>query len=217
MVVADNLFAGNDEVGIEVYGASDVEIRGNRFTGSNDMIETGTEDGRPCAGLRIHRNIMYKSEIGSDREERGMYLRCLSDSVVERNTFDGLDRFAIGLYAGTGGFNGPLERLAIHDNVMAYGRAFSIDSDLPSTVTIDRDVLFPCRTGICPILGRQIGFVEGRGGTEDLREFREWTGFEADGAMSDPLFADRAAGDYRPSPDSAAAGRAGALDPIAGG
>ncbi|MEJ7696105.1 MAG: hypothetical protein WKF78_05655 [Candidatus Limnocylindrales bacterium] len=181
------------------------------------MIETGTEGGRPCAGLHIHHNIMYKADIRSDREERGMYARCLSDSVVERNTFDGLDRFAIGLYAGSGGFNGPVEALVIQDNVIAYGRAFSIDSRLPTSVSIDRDVIFPCRTGVCPILGRDVGFVQGRGGTDHIRTFREWTGFEANGAVSDPLFVDRAARDYRLRPDSAAAGRAGALDPAPGG
>ena len=212
VLVRDNDFADNDEVGIEIYGASNVEIRGNRFSGSSDMIETGTEDGRPCDDLRIHRNVFYNDAIGDDSEERGIYLRCASRSVVERNTFDGLDRFAIGLYAGEGGFNGPLEDLSIRHNILAWGRAFSVDSAMPGSVTIDANVLFPCKVGDCPILGHQVAFVAGHGGTERFATFRAWTGFEASGLVSDPQFVDRGGRDYRVAAGSPASGLAGAFD-----
>jgi parallel beta-helix repeat protein len=211
LTVADNVLSGNDEVGIEVYGASDVVIRGNLVTGSTDAIETGTEDGRPCARLTVTQNVFYNGSIGAGAEERGVYIRCGEDSLVAANTFDGLDRFAIGIFAGDASFAGPVERLVIRDNILANGRAFSIDSAMPESVIIDSNLLFPCRSGNCPILGRQVAFVRDRGGTEEFETFRAWTGYEASGSLLDPRFVDRARRDYRLRQDSPAIGNAGAL------
>ncbi len=212
ITIEDNLIGGNDDVGIEIYGASDLDIRGNRLTGSNDLIETGTQDDRPCRNISITRNMLYSERIGDVEEERGIYLRCAMDAVVAWNTFDGLDRFAVGLYRGTGGFNGPLRRVEISHNIFAGGRAFSIDSPLPSDVTIDHDLLYPCRTDICPALGRYVAFVHGHAGVERFATFQALTGYETDGMFADPLFVDPLRHDYHLEHGSPAAGAAGRFD-----
>ena len=203
ITIDGNLISGNDDVGIEIYGASDLDIRNNRLTGSNDLIETGTQSGRPCRNLSITRNTFYSERIGDVEEERGIYLRCASDAVVSWNTFDGLDRFAVGLYRGSGGFNGPLRDVEISHNIFAGGRAFSIDSTMRSDVTIDHDLLFPCQTDICPALGQQFAFVARHAGTERFETFRSWTDYEANGIFADPLFVDPLRHDYHLQPEFA--------------
>jgi parallel beta-helix repeat protein len=207
-----NRIEGNDEVAIEIYAASDVTIEGNRLSGSNDLVETGTEDDRACDRLAITGNVLFAATPADAGEERGIYLRCASDARIAWNTFANLDRFAIGLFSGSGGFNGPLRDVTIEHNVIAGGRAFSIDSALPDSVSIDRDVIHPCSNGPCPELGRQVAFVAGRrAGTERWGQFRAWTGFESRGVFADPLFVDAASGDFSLRPGSPAAGFAGAF------
>jgi parallel beta-helix repeat protein len=207
-----NLISGNHDVGIEIYGATDLDIVGNRLTGSDDLIETGTQDGQPCSGINIIGNWFYSQEVGDSDEEHGIYLRCAVDAVVAWNTFDRLDRFSIGLFSGTGGFNGPLARVQISNDIFYGGRAFSIDSALPESVTIDHDILFPCHRVLCPVLGNQVAFVSQHDGTDDFDRFRAWTGYEAHGQRADPRFVDPDGHDYSLQPDSPAASFAGAQD-----
>jgi parallel beta-helix repeat protein len=208
----NNVISRNDDVGIEIYGASDLDIRGNRLSGSNDLIETGTQDDRPCDNVSITRNLFYSERVGDLDEERGIYLRCATDAVVSWNTFDGLDRFAIGLFQGSGGFNGPLRRVEISHNIFADGRAFSIDSPMPPDVTIDHDVLFPCQSDPCPALGDEFAFVQGHAGTDRFSVFRSWTGYETNGMFADPLFVDPLAHDYHLRAGSPASGIAGRFE-----
>ena len=211
-VVRGNEIVDNDRA-IEVYAASDILVSGNRLSGSNDMIETGTEDGVPCRNLVVTGNTMFSRDITDSNEERGIYLRCATAARIEWNTFVGLDRFAVGLYDGTGGFNGPLEDVTIAHNIIAGGRAFSIDSPLDPSVTMDDDIVMPCRSGTCPVLGREVAFVASAGtGTMVWTEFQAWTGQEAGGLFAAPRFRDPAANDYRLLPDSPAIGRAGATE-----
>ena len=213
LTIEGNRIEGNDEVAIEVYAASDILVSGNRLSGSNDMIETGTEDGVPCRNLVVTGNTMFSRDITDSNEERGIYLRCATAARIEWNTFVGLDRFAVGLYDGTGGFNGPLEDVTIAHNIIAGGRAFSIDSPLDPSVTMDDDIVMPCRSGTCPVLGREVAFVASAGtGTMVWTEFQAWTGQEAGGLFAAPRFRDPAANDYRLLPDSPAIGRAGATE-----
>jgi parallel beta-helix repeat protein len=218
VTISGNRIEGNKEVAIEIYAAADVVIDDNRVSGSSDMIETGTEDGTPCANLVITRNTFFDAEPDDPREVRGVYLRCATDALIEWNTFHGLDRFALGLYAGSGGFNGPLERVTIRHNILAGGRAYSLDSALPASVTIDQNVVLPCRTGACPVLGRDIAFVASAGsGTRVWAEFQGWTGYDANGRFGDPAFVDAAAGDFRLAAGSGATGLAGVTEaPVPG-
>ncbi len=212
ITIERNRIQGNHDVGIEIYGASDLDIRENVLTGSNDLIETGTQEGQPCDNLSITRNVLYSDHVGDREEERGIYLRCASDAVVSWNTFDGLDRFDIGLFRGNDSFSGPMERLEVSHNIFAGGRAFSIDSDLPPDITLDHDVFSPCRADVCPLLGNQIAFVHGHDGTDQFATFRQWSGQEANGIVADPVFRDQAGHDYRLQPGSPAAGLAGRFD-----
>lgn len=213
LTITDNRIEGNDEVAIEIYAASDILVDGNRISGSNDMVETGTENGTPCRNMVFTGNTMYSRDPSDSNEERGIYLRCATASRVEWNTFVGLDRFAIGLFDGTGGFNGPLEDVSIAHNILAGGRAFSIDSPLDASITMDGDVVMPCRTGTCPVLGREVAFVASAGaGTTIWSDFQAWTGQESNGLFAAPRFADPAANDYRLQAGSPAAGRAGATE-----
>jgi parallel beta-helix repeat protein len=213
VTIANNEIADNDEVAIEIYAASDILVDGNRMSGSNDMVETGTDNDTPCRNLVFTGNTIFSSDPADGSEERGIYLRCATASRIEWNTFVGLDRFAVGLYAGTGGFNGPLDEVAIAHNVIAGGRAFSIDSPLPASVTMDHDVVMPCRSGTCPIMGREIAAVAfAGGGTTVWSEFRDWTGQEANGLFAAPRFRDPLVHDYGLLPGSPAIGLAGATE-----
>jgi parallel beta-helix repeat protein len=196
ITVANNEFIGNREVAIEIYAASDILISGNRMTGSNDLIETGTSSGAPCNNLRIVRNIGWNSSIGTGGEERGFYLRCASNSLVAHNVFDGLDKFAVGIFRGSGGFNGPIDNLRILNNISVNGRAYSIDSSMPSSVKIDNNLITRCTSGTCPVHGSKLAYVAGKGNTTSISTLRSW-GYEARGISADPLFVGRSARDYR--------------------
>jgi parallel beta-helix repeat protein len=212
LTIEDNEIRGNDDVGIEVYGASNVDIRGNELSGSNDLIETGTENDKPCDDMTITRNAFYNDGVGDGHEVRGIYLRCATHTEVSWNTFDRLDRFAIGLYRGSGGFNGPVGQVRISHNIIAGGRAFSIDSAMSDDITVDRDVIWPCQADPCPVLGRQVAFVHDHDGTARLTSFRAWTGFEEHAIFADPDFVDADAHDYRLRDGSPLKGRAGLED-----
>jgi parallel beta-helix repeat protein len=203
ITVSGNEFIANREVAIEIYAASDIVISGNRMTGSNDLIETGTESGARCNNLRIVRNIGWNGSIGSGGEERGFYLRCASNSVVAHNVLDGMDKFAFGLYSGSGGFNGSIEGLRIHNNISVRGRAYSIDSSIPTSVKINYNLITRCASGTCPVHGSNLAYVAGKGNTTSISTLRTW-GYEANGISADPLFVDRAARDYRLRSDSPA-------------
>ena len=177
-----NKIFGNDQVAVEIYGASDVLIRNNEMNGSNDMIETGTDSSHRCDRLRVLANTFSAAALGG-RMERGIYLRCASYASVKDNVFRSLDRFAIGLYAG-GDFAGPLHDVAIARNTVTNGRAFSIDSTLPSSITIDHDRLGRCTAGTCPAEGNMLAYVAGKGNTTSISTLRSWTRYEDNGVQT---------------------------------
>jgi parallel beta-helix repeat protein len=184
LTIRKNRIYDNDEVAIEVYGARQVTITGNRLRGSHDLIETGTDSGVPCDRLKITKNTFYAVSVAAGAEERGIYLRCATNTVISHNTFRNLDRFAIGLYASGGQFSGPLHHVSIHHNRISGGRAFTIDSALPSSVKIDYDRIGRCTSSTCPLEGKMLAGVSGKGNTTSIAQLRAWTGYEKHGKQT---------------------------------
>jgi acid phosphatase len=214
ITIRDNEISGNhapsgappDGVGIEVYGSTGLAITSNQLVDNADALETGTDAVADLCGLSFTGNVVYKTTT-MPVEAHGLILRCAQDSTVANNTFDGLDRFAIDIIDGTSGapFGGSIARLSVHDNVFVGGRALSVDTVLPSSVTIDRDVFYN-PPGSTAADGSRLAFVVTRS-TSSLTDLRAWTGQESTGLWADPYFVDRGARDYRLRAGSAASGK----------
>jgi hypothetical protein len=142
----------------------------------------------------------------------GLILRCASNMLVANNTFSDLDRFVFDITASASSFGGPINGLTLRNNV-AYSSAdkiYSIDSAMPSSVTLDRDIVYNSS-------GASIAYVAGKGNTNSIATFRSWTGFELSGYQSDPRFVNRAAGDFSISATSPAVDRGVLLSGITDG
>jgi parallel beta-helix repeat protein len=178
----------------EVYGASNLTISGN-VTWNGQVMETGT-DGLPCDGNRFIRNVGFRG-VGFDGRANGMILRCASNMLVAHNTLDGFDQFALDIVDGTRGvpYGGSIENLRIVNNILTGGRAYSIDSVLPSSVSIDYNLVH--HVGSTAIYGNHLAYVAGIGNLDSLEDFAAATGYDVHGRFGDPRFVDRAAGDYR--------------------
>ncbi|HEX7172790.1 MAG TPA: right-handed parallel beta-helix repeat-containing protein [Candidatus Limnocylindria bacterium] len=178
----------------EVYGASNLTISGN-VTWNGQVMETGT-DGLPCDGNRFIRNVGFRG-VGFDGRANGMILRCASNMLVAHNTLHGFDQFALDLVDGTAGvpYGGSIENLRIVNNILTGGRAYSIDSALPASVSIDYNLLY--HVGSTSIYGNHLAYVAGIGNLDSLEAFVAATGFDVHGRFGDPRFVDRAAGDFR--------------------
>lgn len=155
---------------------------------NENVVETGT-DGAPCDSNRFVRNVAY----GGLRTgpTMGLILRCASNMLVANNTFSDLDRFVFDITASAGAFGGSIEGLTLRNNVSytARDKVYSIDSAMPASVTIDRDLVFHSGAG-------SIAYVYGRGNTSSLATFRSWTGFEMSGIQADPKFTNLAGADF---------------------
>jgi parallel beta-helix repeat protein len=184
--------SGYDGGAFEVYGASDLWITGNLLWNNNNVMETGT-DGAACSRITFARNVAFGP--GSvPRETQGLILRCASSSLFANNTFDGIDTFAF--YVSTSGaYAGSIAGLRIENNVVVRGRAYSLGSGLPTSVVIDYNLAL--QGGSTADYANHLAFVEGRGNTDSLAEFRAWTGYDTHGLQADPRFVNRVAHDYR--------------------
>ena len=193
ITVAGNLLWDNG-THFEVYGASNLNITGN-VTWNGQVMETGT-DGPACDGNRFTRNVGYRG-AGFDGSANGLILRCASNMLVAHNTLDGFDQFALDIVDGTTGvaYGGSIANLRILNNVLSGGRAYSIDSVLPSSVRIDYNLLY--NTGSTAVYGDHLVYIKGIGNLDTLDAFRTRTGYDAHGRFGDPRFVNRAAGDYR--------------------
>ena len=185
--------SGYDGGAFEVYGASNLAIRGNLLWDNNNAMETGTDGVAPCADNVFERNTVRGLGTVAG-ETTGLILRCAERMLVAHNTFDGLDHYAF-YVALTGGYAGSVDGLRILNNVVVRGRAYSLGAGLPASLVIDHDVVSPGNTSAT--YGSRVAYVEGHGNTDTLAEFRAWTGHEAHGVQADPAFVDAAAGDYR--------------------
>lgn len=183
---------GYDGGAFEVYAASNLWIEGNVVWDNNNVMETGTDGTAPCLQITFVRNIAYGAGT-VPRETQGMILRCASNSLVANNTFDGLDTFAF-YVTPSGSFAGSIDGLRITNNIVVNGRAYSLESGIPSSVVIDQDLAF--NPGSTADYGQHLAYVAGRGNTDSLDEFRSWTGYETHGIAADPLLVDAARRDY---------------------
>ena len=214
VTVAENEIADNhtkardDGVGIEVYGSSHLSILDNRFHGNLDVLETGTDPDHACRDLAIVGNTAWREGPG---EQHGMILRCAADSLVAHNTIVGADLFAFDVSHRHGRYGASVDGLRIVNNIAVGGRAFSIDSKLPKSVVIDRNLV---RRGRDAKYGDWIAFVVRHGNTRSLAELRRWTGFQRHGVVGDPKFRDPSAHDYTLLPGSPAIDRGMVLPDI---
>jgi hypothetical protein len=184
---------GYDGGAFEVYAASDLSITSNVLWDNNNVLETGTDGSAPCSRILFARNVVMGNGTVAG-ETRGMLLRCADNSVIAHNVFDGVDDFAF--YLSTdGGYAGSIEGLRIADNIVVRGRAYSITTSLPNSVSIDHDLVLP--GGSTATYADRVAYVRGYGNTSSLAEFRSWTGFDAHGIQARPRFVDRAGGNYR--------------------
>ncbi len=189
--ISDNHTVGRgDGVGVEVYGSSGLSILDNRFHGNLDVLETGTDKDHACGDLSIVGNVAWAEGAG---EQHGMILRCAAHSVVANNTLVDLDLFAFDVSHRHGPYGASVDGLRIINNIAAGGRAFSIDSRLPKSVVIDRNLV---QRGRRATYGTWLAYVSGHGNTRRLAELRRWTGFQRHGISGDPMFMDPAAHDF---------------------
>ncbi len=182
----------NNGTHFEVYGASGLVFRDN-VTHDGQVMETGTEDGLPCADNIFVRNVAFRGH----RQSSGMILRCAQNMLVAHNVFDGFDEFAFDVIDGSQGvhYGGSVEQLRIVDNIVVRGRAYSIDNALPASVVIDHNLVDP--SGSVASHGQYVAFVAGHGNAATQPEFTQWTGYDLHGLAASPQFADRSRHDYQ--------------------
>lgn len=188
-----------DGSAFEIYGASNVSITDNVVWDNENVLETGTDSGTPCAGNQFVRNVAY----GATTEGRswGMFLRCAQDMRIANNTFYRLDGFVFSIGYGSTTYSGRIDGLEIVNNVaiMGSGKIYGFESSVPDSVKIDRNLIHS-DTG-------PIAQVPGRGSTTSLQTFREWTGYERTGLDASPQFVDAADRDFRLTSGSPAVDR----------
>jgi parallel beta-helix repeat protein len=184
--------SGYDGGAFEVYGASDLRITGNVMWDNNNVMETGTDGTAPCSRITFARNVAYGPGTVA-HETQGLILRCASSSLFANNTFDGIDTFAF-YVSLSGSYAGSISGLRIENNIVVRGRAYSLGKGLPTTVVIDHDLAYP--GGSTADYADHLAYVEGRGNTDSLAEFRSWTGYDTHGVQADPRFVDRTTHNY---------------------
>jgi parallel beta-helix repeat protein len=199
--------SGYDGGAFEVYGASDLWITGNVMWDNNNVMETGTDGTAPCSRITFARNVAYGPGTVA-RETQGLILRCASASLFANNTFDSIDTFAF--YVSTSGsYAASIAGLRIENNVVARGRSYSLGTGLPTSVVIDHGLSSP--GGSTADYANHLAYVQGRGNTDSLAEFRSWTGYDLHGVQADPRFVNRWIHDYRPGIGSPAIDRGAAV------
>lgn len=178
-----------DGSNFEVFGASDLTITNNVMWDAEHAMETGT-DGPPCNNLVFTNNIAYgASSIGG--WAHGLLIACASgNSVIANNVLDGFDIAALSLVNRADyRFQGSLDGLRVTDNILSSTgtQLYHIDGTFPR-VQVDRNTLWS--------KGGWLGYVVDKGTTNSLNEFRQWTGFDLNGAVQDPQYTDWAGHNY---------------------
>ena len=203
ITITENSILHNDSVGIEIYGMDDAVIDSNTIAGSADAIETGTADGGDCRNNEITRNLIYQTSTRS--EERGIWLRCLSESLVANNTIYGMDRFGIGV-SEKGDHSGPIDDLRIVNNLIVGSPALWLSGGLPDSVVIDHNGISPCGGETCNNPQPELVTV-GDARFRDLESLQSSTPYMGAGTQADPAFVDPSSGDFRLQSESPAIDR----------
>jgi len=180
---------GWDGGAFSIYGASNARIEGNVAWDNENVLETGTDPGVPCAGNRFVRNIasgrlpasLATGERTGDERVNGLYLRCGEAMLIAHNTLRDLDfAFAVGPDSET--FSGSIEGLTILANIVdlhaSGGTLYGLFGPLPASVAIDHDLVRT--TGTVARIGEEV--------ITDFPVFQARTGFEANGRWGDPRF-----------------------------
>jgi len=180
----------------EIYGASNVTMTGNRMWDNKNVLETGT-DGTVCADNRFFRNVAYGATTAGNSV--GMMLRCDERMLIANNTFYDLDEWMFTITATGGTYGGTINGLTIVNNVlfMRDGRIYTINSAMPDSVVIDRNVVYRADGGM-------VAYVHGHGSTASVDTFRAWTGYDSTSLWTDPMLRGSASFDLRLAADSPA-------------
>ena len=218
VVVSDNLVWANrafsydygyDGSAFEIFAAQNWTFSGNTAWDNRVAFESGTDPQRtPCSNGQFTRNTIYGPATVD--VARGMVLRCAENGLVANNTFVGLQDFVFTLQDSVGTYGGSIAGLRIVNNVMYLGdgtKAYSIDSTIPSSVVMDADLVYKSGSGY-------LATMVGKGATNLLATFGQWTGQEQHGLQANPDFVDMARHNYDLEPGSPAVDSALVIDGV---
>lgn len=193
---------GWDGSGIEIWGASNVNIEANRIYNNENVLETGTNGTIVCRNNRFVRNLAYGATTAG--RSYGIFLRCAENMLVANNTLYGLYGFAFHISHHFGAHGGAIDGLRVQNNVtVSTGSTFPvywIRSALPLSVVVDRNIAHNTTGG-------RIATVDGKGSTSSLATFRSWTGLELTSVQAEPRLLSPGSGDFRLAADSPAIDR----------
>ncbi len=183
---------GVDGGAFEIWGSSNMVIDGNAAWNNVNVMETGS-DGPACAHITFTHNVAFVTTRGV-----GLILRCASDSLVAHNVLDHVGDYAFELSDRSGGnhFAQSIAGLRIVDNIVLQSRLYAIRNPLPSSVSLDYNLVWSP--------GGPIAEVYGRGSTDSLATFQRWTGYDPHSIQADPRVLDAAQHDYHLTPGSPA-------------
>ncbi|MBA2720656.1 MAG: right-handed parallel beta-helix repeat-containing protein, partial [Chloroflexi bacterium] len=179
----------------EIYSASNVTMAYNVTWDNENVLETGSDGTLGCGNNVFRHNVSYGAT--SQGRSFGMFLRCAYNMTVANNVFHNLDQFVFSVKSGNGLWDGSIEGLRIQNNiaVMATGKIIGIESTLPASVSIDRN-LFDNTSG------GYLASVVGKGSTNSLATFTSWTGQMGTGIDANPMFTNPSVRDYHVQPGS---------------
>ena len=168
---------------------------GNTVWNNQNVLETGTDHGTPCARNVFARNVAWggndKSQVSPRGPQvNGIILRCGQGMLIADNVFNDLDYWVYDINTN-GGFAGGIGGFRILNNIsyQLANKVYAIGTALPSDAIIDNNVSWSSP-------GAPFASVPGNGNVADIAAFRAATGQEAHGRFADPLFANLAGHDY---------------------
>jgi parallel beta helix pectate lyase-like protein len=127
---------GWDGTALEVFGASNLQITGNRIWNNVNALETGTNGGMPCADNRFTGNQVRGGGTGA-YPVNGMILRCAQNMLVEANVFNDIDLWVYDVNTSSS-FSGGVNGLRIVGNSTEQFGAKVYNIAVPG-VTVDRN------------------------------------------------------------------------------
>ncbi len=181
---------GWDGSAFEIFGASGVTIRDNRAWDNENVLETGTADGFPCADNAFVDDVAWGAATSG--RARGIILRCGECMLVANDTLVDLDDYSLLLGSDTGHFSGSVDGARVLNDLLVMpgrGVPLILTGAQPDDVILDHTLLW---NG-----GGPIANVRGVGTTADLSTLQGWTGQLAAGIVAAPRFVGRADHDFR--------------------